>query len=104
MSAREIHLERLIGTKVRDAQGGNAGTIEEIVAERRGDDWEVTEVLTGPVGLLTRLSALGIGAWLLDLLGARKSGGGCTIPWQELDLSDPERPKLRCPVSAVRDG
>ncbi|HEU4962008.1 MAG TPA: hypothetical protein VFT56_16590 [Sphingomonas sp.] len=101
-SPREIHLERLIGTKVRDPEGRSAGAIEEIEAEPHDGEWVVTRVLTGPVGMLTRLSALGIGAWLLGLLGARKSIGGCEIAWRDLDLTDPSHPRLRCSVDQVR--
>lgn len=99
---REIHIERLIGRKIRDPEGKPAGAIEEIEAEFQGGDWVVTRVLTGPIGLLSRLSSLGPGAWLLGLLGARKLLGGYEIPWKDMNLDDPEHPRLRCPVSKLR--
>lgn len=102
MSAQEVHIERLIGRKIHDPEGRSAGAIEEIEAELRDGEWVVTKVLTGPVGLLTRLSSLGMGAWLLGFLGARKSLGGCEIAWRHLDLRDPNDPRLRCPVRELR--
>lgn len=100
--AREVHIERLIGRTIRDPQGRSAGAIEEIEAELQDGDWVATRVLTGPIGLLARLSSLGPGAWLLGLLGARKLLGGYEICWGDVDLSDPARPRLRCPVSELR--
>lgn len=99
---REIHLERLIGCKVYDSAGRCAGAIEEIEAELQNGEWAVVNVLTGPIGLLTRLSSLGIGVWLLDILGARKSAGGYEIAWRYLDLSDPKQPRLRCSIGDIQ--
>lgn len=97
----EVHLERLIGRRIHDPEGRKVGVIEEIEAELQDGEWVVTKVLTGPIGMLTRLSSLGIGAWLLGLLGARKSAGGHEIAWRDLDLGDPMRPRLRCPADAL---
>lgn len=96
--SREIHLERLIGRRIRDSEGRRVGIVEEMEAELRDGEWVVTRVLTGPVGMLTRLSSLGIGIWLLGLLGARKSLGGHEIAWQHLDMRDPAHPRLRCTI------
>jgi hypothetical protein len=58
----------------------------------------VTEYLVGVYGLFERLAASDIGRTVLRTLRARRSGGGYTIPWSQLDLSDPQRPRLRCPL------
>jgi hypothetical protein len=100
-SRGEIHLECLIGRRIHDSDGRNVGVIEEIEAELQDGEWVVTKVLTGPMGMLTRLSSLGIGAWLLGFLGARKSAGGHEIAWRDLDLHDPIRPRLRCPADEL---
>lgn len=102
MSATEVHLERLLGRKVKDADGKSAGSIEEIAVDDSSGEWLVTEYITGPVGALERLSAYGPGLRLLDLLGAAKSPNGYRIPWDKLDLSDPLRPRLRCRVSDLK--
>lgn len=98
---REVHLERLIGRRVLDPEGRSAGIIEEIEAELQAGEWVVTTILTGPVGMMTRLSALGIGGWLLGFLGARKSAGGYRIAWRHIDLTDPAYPRLRCPIGLL---
>lgn len=100
-AVREIHLERLIGCKIRDADGRNVGAIEEIEAELQDGEWVVVKILTGPIGMLTRLSSLGPGAWLLGFLGARKSFGGHEIACRDLDWRDPMHPRLRCPVGEL---
>lgn len=102
MTTREIHLEQLLGRKVRDPDGRSAGSIEEVVAEERDGEWVVVEYLTGPEGMLARLSSLQLGLWVVDLLGASKSPGGYRIPWDQLDLSDPTRPRVRCRTRELR--
>ncbi|MFN2599312.1 MAG: hypothetical protein ABR563_19255, partial [Pyrinomonadaceae bacterium] len=48
-----------------------------------------------------RLAALSIGRVILGKLGARRGHGGYRVPWDKLDLSDPSRPRLRCPVEEL---
>lgn len=85
-----VHLELLIGREVLAADGGHAGRIEEVHANEAG---EVTEwvLATG------RLHVSDWIVFLLHQLGAQKSSWthARRVPWQELDLSDPERPRLR---------
>jgi len=49
----------------------------------------------GVAGLLERMN-LG----LRMILGLR--GGGYVARWDQLDLSDPERPRLTCPVEELQ--
>jgi len=99
MSGREVHLERLIGVTVRDRDGMSAGKIEEIAVAQHGDAWFVETYLTGPVHGLSRLTELQVGLWLLGLLGAAKLPGGYRIRWDQLDMTDPTRPRLTCAIS-----
>lgn len=89
---RELHVERLIGRKIRDAAGRKLGRIEELVAEWQGTDLVVVEVHVGPGALLERLIDL---ATLVPYSGAlqRQLRHLRRIPWHQLDLSDPDRPK-----------
>jgi sporulation protein YlmC with PRC-barrel domain len=96
MSNRELHLELLLGKQVWDCEGQYVGRIEEICAQQRGNDWVIQEYLVGSTALLERLSAWKIGLGLLKLMGARKIYGGYRIPWEQLNLSNPDRPSLRC--------
>ena len=90
MAPREIHLELLLGRKVRDARGRPAGRIEEVVADRQDLDCVVREFHLGPHALLERLS--------LPLMRAvrGRSHRVRRVPWDRLDLSDPAQPRLTC--------
>jgi hypothetical protein len=54
----------------------------------------VTEYVIGASGLLERL---GVAAKLL--FGRR--GGGYAARWDQVDISDPERPRLTCPIEEL---
>lgn len=102
MATREVHLELLLGKRVLDSNEKPVGRIEEVRAEKQGDEWIVQEYLIGSAALLERLSAWTIGLKILHLLGARKIYGGYTIPWDKLDLTDLEKPRLRCSVEELK--
>ena len=89
----EAHVERLLGRQVVDAQGRRVGRIEEIRVERQGPEWVVHSYVLGVDGLLERLAAGSIAVALLGPLAVRRRRQ--TLGWDELDLSDPERPRLR---------
>ena len=102
--SEEIHLELLIGRRVVDANGKKVGRIEEVLAEERGDDLVVTEYHVGSKGMAERFSIYHFGVGLLRLLGARGHLAKATrIPWEKLDLSDPEKPRLTCAVEELED-
>jgi len=94
VSDRELHLEQLLGRRVRAANGRSIGRLEEVRAERRPGGWVVTEYLIGPAALFERLSAQ-----LLPFLRARR---GLVARWDQLDLSDPEHPRLHCAVQDLQ--
>ncbi|HEU4565693.1 MAG TPA: hypothetical protein VFS05_13625 [Gemmatimonadaceae bacterium] len=99
--AREVRLERLLGRKVCDPSGAVVGHLEELCAERRGEELVVVEYHTGRTGLLERLADITIGGWLVRLL-RRGRHGGYVIHWDQLDLRDPERPRTTCPLHELR--
>ena len=96
MANREVHIEMLLGRRVLDSTGKSVGRIEEVIAERQGDEWVVREYLVGSAALLHRLSALDIGRALLGLFRA-KENAGYRVPWDKLNLTDLEKPCLLCP-------
>ena len=96
MANREVHIERLLGRRVLDSAGKYVGRIEEVIAERQGDEWVVREYLVGSAALFHRLSALEIGRALLGLFGA-KENAGYRVPWDKLNLTHIEKPCLHCP-------
>jgi sporulation protein YlmC with PRC-barrel domain len=102
MTTREIHLELLLGKPVLDSTGKTVGRIEEVRAQQQGQEWIVQEYLIGYAAALERLSAWTIGLGILHLLGAHKIHGGYTVPWDKLDLTDPNKPRLRCSLDELK--
>ncbi len=95
MSVTEIHLELLLGQKVRDTRGRSVGRIEDVAAERENLDCVVEEFHLGPHALLERLSLR-----LIRIFRGR-SHGVRRVPWNRLDLSDPVRPRLTCTLEEL---
>ena len=91
-----IRLDRLVGRQVHTAGKRRVGRLEEFRAVRRGNSWVVTEYVIGAAGLTERL-----GLGVRQILG-KKQAGGYVARWDQLDLSDPEHPRLTCPVEELR--
>ena len=92
-----MRLDRLLGRTVLAGNNRSIGRLEEFRAEPDGSSWAITEYVIGAAGLLERL---GIGVRLL--IGRHGGGGGYLARWDQLDISDPEHPRLTCPVEALR--
>lgn len=91
----EVKAELLIGRAVVDAAGKKIGRIEEIIAEREGDELVVKEFHVGAFAFRERFSVYHFGVGILRLFGARaRLVNPRKIAWDELDLSDPEHPRL----------
>ena len=96
----EIHLEQLVGRRVVDARGRHIGRIEEVRAERRDAEWIVGDYVLGIGGLVERLAA---GELVSNVLGRlAREAERHTVPWDELDLTDPERPRTRHTLAELR--
>ena len=87
---QNIHAELLLGRRVLDVNDRVVGRIRSIHARRRGHDFFIEEYHIGPAAFL---EVLGISTRRMVGLSFREP---IRIPWQKLDLSDPERPRLRC--------
>ena len=97
MKSAKVHLEQLLGKQVRDPDGVKVGRILSVRAELEGDDCVVREYDLGAAALLARL-----GISSLRLVGWPFRRKPLAVPWDLLDLSDPDRPLLRCPVSELQ--
>jgi hypothetical protein len=91
-----VRLDRLLGREVHTANNRRLGRLEEFRAERRGTDWIVTEYIIGAAGLAERL---GLGLRLI--LGMNRAGG-YVARWDQMNLSNPDRLHLSCPVTDLR--
>jgi hypothetical protein len=91
-----LRLDRLVGRNVYTANNRRLGRLEEFRATRRAGQWIISEYVVGMAGLLERL---GLGVRLL--LGIKRTGG-YVVGWDQLDLSEPARPRLTCSVEELR--
>jgi hypothetical protein len=91
-----LRLDRLLGREVHTANNRRLGRLEEFRAERRGTDWVVTEYVVGAAGLVERL---GLGVRLI--LGIDRASG-YLVRWDQMDLTNPDRPRISCSVQELR--
>ena len=87
--SHEVHVEKLLGRRVRDTTGRVVGRIEEIHTDDKG---VVSEFLLGPTALWERLGQSTLELPFVRLLGIQRSNH--RVPWNELDLTDPDRPRM----------
>ena len=98
MSAdRTVRLELIHGRRVHDTEGRLAGRIQEVKAERVGDECLVREFHLGPAALLERL-----GLTFSGLAGLPFHHEPVRVGWEDMDLSDPQQPRLRAPLDDVK--
>ena len=90
MKRTELRLEDLLGREVHAGNNRRVGRIEEFRAQWDGPTCTITGFVIGAAGLLERL---GLGA---RLVVGRRGTGGRVARWDQLDLSDPRRPRLTC--------
>ncbi len=96
LKPHELRLDRLLGRRVVGRNNESIGHIEELRAERHGNGCLVTEYVIGEAGLMERL---GVG---IRLLFGRRAGGGYVARWDQLDIRDPEHPRLTCSKNDLR--
>lgn len=97
----EIHLELLLGMQVHDVNDQPVGRLEEIKAEAADEDFIVVEYHLGALGLFERLSATTLGNIILRPFGFKGRPAGYIVPWDKLDVADPNRLRLRCALAEL---
>lgn len=102
MQKQEVNLELLVGKRIFGLNGKSIGHLEEIRADLVEGECLVTEYLVGAYAVAERLAVLSIGRALLKLFGATRKHGGYRVPWDKLDLTDPERPRLLCSIAELK--
>ena len=91
----EVRLDRLLGRQVLGRNNRPAGRLEEFRAEMRGQGCVITEFVIGTAGLLERMH---VGVKLLF----GRASGGYVARWDQLDLSNPDYPRLTCSIEELR--
>lgn len=92
--SRELRADRLFGREVRALDNQRIGRLEEFRTEMRGRSCTVTAYVIGVAGLSERL-----GVGVRRIFGLRV--GGYVARWDQIDLSDPDHPRLTCPVDEL---
>jgi sporulation protein YlmC with PRC-barrel domain len=98
VAARHINIELLLSRRVYAINGKCIGRLEEVRAEMRDGECVLTEFLIGVYALFERLAGGSIGRSILQTLRLKRKNGGYRVPWNQLDLSNPARPRLKCPL------
>jgi hypothetical protein len=91
----ERRLELLLGTHVHAQDGRAIGRLEEFFAVREHDYYVVTEFHIGPMALIERLAVRHLGFTLPGRVH------GYRVRWDQLDIEDPNHPRLTCPTRAA---
>lgn len=94
MTRRRLRVEDLLGRRVTAADGRSAGRIEELRVERKGSEHVVLEFLLGPGALLERLDVRRL---------FRPAAPLRVVRWDQLDLSRPDEPRLRCSIEELAE-
>jgi hypothetical protein len=99
MNSREILLHDLVGRVVRDPDGRAIGRIQELHAEielhAHGNDYVVREFHVGAFGAFEALAGTRFTRKVMRVLGRFSGYLSYSIPWELMDLSDPEHPRAR---------
>ena len=97
MEARELRLDLLLNRRVYDPDGAVLGRLEEVVvqpaSDALGSHYAVSEYHVGKYALLESLAGVSFARAVMRLLGKRAYERQ-VVPWELMDLTDPERPRL----------
>lgn len=89
--AKEIRLDQILGRQLLGGNNQPIGRIEEVRASRKGNGCVVVDVVIGMLGLLERMD---LGARMI--VGASKQAR--VARWDQIDFSNPLKPRLTVPV------
>jgi hypothetical protein len=94
-ASREIYLDQLLGRPVLAGNNQTIGRLEEfrLADDRRAPD--IVEYVIGVAGLAERLG-VGFG------LPFGRHGRSYIARWDQLDVTDAERPRLTCSIDDLR--
>jgi len=93
----KVRLQEILGRAVHDVDGKRVGRIESVHAKIDGDECLITEYQLGSAALLARLGLPGA-----RLLGIPRHREPIHVPWDQIDISDPQDVKLLCREEELR--
>jgi hypothetical protein len=93
MTIADLHVEHLLGRRVRDAEGRALGRLEEFLVEMVDGEPCVTEFHVGGAAGVERIAAFTMQLPFFRLIPFTRRG--YRVPWNDLDLSDPRHPRVR---------
>jgi len=106
--SREVPLHHLLGRVVRDPDGRKVGRVEELRAEielhENGNDYVVTEFHVGSFGAIESIAGPYFARLLLRRLGRLAPYSNHRIPWNRVDLTDPQNPRSLDTVEELKAG
>jgi hypothetical protein len=94
-ASSEARLEDFLGRVVRAENNHPVGRLEEFRADLETGHGDIAGYVIGFAGLADRL---GLG---LRLLSGRGGARGYFVRSDQMDVSDPQKPRLRCPVEQL---
>ncbi len=92
MSRTELHVEQVLGKRVRDTDGRVIGRLEEGQVEEQDGEHVVTEFLIGPAALLQRIGGFITQLPFFRLIPIPKRE--YCVPWDLMDFTDPHAPRV----------
>jgi sporulation protein YlmC with PRC-barrel domain len=98
----DLNVELLIGREVHDADGNKVGRIEEFRVTQTDRSCTLDAYLIGASALIQRLSAWTLVRPISRGLRSRNIYSVYEVPWQDMDLTDPARPRLRISKGELR--
>jgi sporulation protein YlmC with PRC-barrel domain len=104
---RELRLFEILGREVVDSEGKYAGRVEEIEAERGDDVSLIKSYLVVHRGPIDRVQTWALSAVIQKSIPVREKSRPYRVPWDQMDMSDPEHPRILVPqseLSRVRSG
>src|SRR5512141_3136063 len=102
IQVKELHLYETLGRKVMDANGEYAGRLEELEVERGDESCLVTNYLVQHRGLISRITQWALSNSLQKVIPISEKSLPYRVPWELMDLSDPERPRITVTKSELR--
>ena len=94
-ASSETYLDHLLG---RPVLAGNNQTIGRLEEFRLADDGRAPEIVEYVIGVAGLAERLGVGVGLLF----GRAGRGYVARWDQLDVRDPEHPRLTCSIHDLR--